>query len=564
MYSCFRSILFLSYLATHCVCAQVFPAPDSHLSYTDVQFRHPAFPQAVLYHLFLTELSHQKAGYTTLYADSTEYTLVKNLHFGKRYAWHYTASDPKGKQLFRSETYHFYIDSLLTLHNGQAVATLQRGKSELDYYLLVDGVKSVFSPLGREVWVAPARLMQTMGIEMNQFAFRDLRLTPEGTFTCLITNKADGALEFDKEGNILWRAPLKGLAFGDDAENYHHDFRKLPNGNYMVLSESKQKTLIPSSDIKMLTGKNNVVIENGKAYNISTFGTLIEYDTRGSVLWAWNSADFFNELVADGEQVSGTHLNAFYPSLDGKFVYLGFRDVGMMLKVDKQTKKVVATYGTKSFAKHAQLAQNRFAFQHSIEQLENGNLIIYNNDSVNEKPDLASSLVEITDKGAVVRTFSCKTDNSDDGKTAKYGSADELPNHNILLGIGANGKLCELSPTEMGYKLLKETSIRQYNADAAQWNATSFYRSHYALSLYPYAFSTTLRKSHLRLANEGELEDNYTYVFLDENAKAVGSPRQLYAAAGGYAYIPITANKHKKIEIRSANVPYKPQIVDLP
>jgi hypothetical protein len=279
----------------------------------------------------------------------------------------------------------------------------------------------------------------------------------------------------------------------------------LPNGNLLV------------------AGNRTVQVNTGDTVVAGRFGVIAEYNRHGQLKWRWDSYNYFRQedllfkKTPDGKPDISTHLNAFEFADSGRTVYAGFRDMNRIVKVDRITGKAVASYGSPMPSGEAPTGKDFFNKQHDITLLRNGNLAVFNNDSIGV-PGIISSVVIFTQVSApgeqsqIVWEFPCKWDSLTSGKSEKGGSIDELPNGNYLINMGSLHRCIEITPDK---KIVWDVIEEYYNADSAAYLPYRQYRSHYVSSLYPCWFSSTVTKNNSKsvsvdIVNEGTEPDGYS------------------------------------------------------
>ena len=208
--------------------------------------------------------------------------------------------------------------------------------------VIIDAAGAIIDRKGNFVWFLPP----DTGLNLQpgrQYAARpslnDLRMTATGTFTML--NEAI-AEERDLQGRILWQAPLpkpEGSSIvPDTAFNYHHCFKKLANGDYMVLDREKRLRNLPVP-ADAATGTGKVIIEDE---------IIREFDAGGKQVWKWSSEDYFDSLELQQmlltgpdwvliDKTPGGHMNAFDVDEKNHWVYASFRNVSRVVKIDMKT-----------------------------------------------------------------------------------------------------------------------------------------------------------------------------------------------------------------------------------
>jgi len=467
--SAFHKCLLL-FLLGYCLpaSAQFFPGKNEHLNFTSVCFEFPWIRKAASYEL---KLINEQTGKLASYRSLANKIIVDGLQFGVSYKWSVAGKDKKNKAISISAPIRFSIDPHVqedAVHFRKITNRLMERGTEL---LIFDYAKLAVNRDLETVWYLP-----TLPFMHKSSGLRDLKLTADGTFLAIIDSNA---YELSLTGKVLWKAPNDGKVSGDRGEDYHHDLRKLPSGNYMVLGNEFVKRRFP--------GETDSVKFQA--------GTIIEYSPEGKVLWEWHAADFFtNELLMlrrkpDGKVETATHLNAF--SVNGNTIHAGFRDAGWVLKIDKLSKKVLEIYGGKDSGLANHYGQGLFSFQHDVSVLRYGSIAVVNNDFVKD-PKVVSSLVIFSqgednlNKGEERFRFPFNYDSLTNGKSAKFGNVNELRNGNYLVNMGAINRVFEVTP--LG-EVVWDIFVERPDTLKKAWRPFPHYRVATASSLYPNKFS---------------------------------------------------------------------------
>jgi len=479
-YCIFSLLIFL----TFSISGQVIPVPESNLIHTQVMFEYPSVNNAVNYKIEISQWdSLKKLAVPFLEQfDNTTATLVSGLSYGYEYRWKYRAFDKKEKLIFTSQDYVFYIKKVQEVNPDYQRIRLNQinCKDSLKGLVSFDYCKTIVNRKGLPVCYVP----EAPPILNSGFFIRDLRITPGGTITLL--SKTD-AIEMDLDGNIIWVAPNDGKVSGEQTEFYHHAFFKMDKGNYMILSNKHRKIQSPFDT-------TNKEIE---------FGTIIEYDLSGNVAWKWDSQDYLSskDLFQRNQEnktfAVNPHSNSLDMTKDGNYLYLGFRDISRIIKIEKSSGRVVASFGAKMPSGEAAFANKYFRFQHSSTLLNDGNIAVFNNDSIAD-PKVTSSIVIFSQpdnkkmSSELIWKFDCKFDSLTNGKSLKTGNVIELPDKNILLNMGTINRTIEISRNDK--KIVWDAFTEKWNSKENKWESFPQFRSAYISSLYPCYFTVCINK----------------------------------------------------------------------
>jgi len=533
-----RPLTFLvCYIMVLTCCGQVIPVPDAKLNYTQVMFDHPWAKGASSYILQIIEDS-KEATFDHPFKeqqDSSTATLISNLQFGKKYLWRYMGNSPAAQSLWNGP-YAFEITADSFINRGIVTLTVTQNDSISNAGGLIvnDATHTIVDRSGKIVWYLNkvnwffkyTQWSKTVdGVQSTNKSnaitpvISDLRVTPAGTITYLADSVA---AEYDLNGNLLWKAPNNCLVSGSGGEGYNHDFKRLPNGHYMVLGNQfwrKLPTYTDTPQVKKKYFERRAM--NGTEYAKVEFGTVIEYDKAGKVVWSWNSASYFDAdplqpIMGNSEtdREMKPHVNAFSVDRKNQFVYVGFRDVDRIVKVEKSTGKVVDSWGLQlpvGWAKHPV----NMHLQHDANILDDGTLAIFNNNDYPGRDSIPSVIIlSQPDSGKVLWQFNCGFDSLNRRATRNGGNVDQLSNGNFLVCLGNLNRIWEVTKDK---RLVWQATIKMNPKDGVDYSYR-LYRAHYISSLYPCYFTfqpntdSISRKEprfSIKLFNKGSESDTY-------------------------------------------------------
>ncbi len=306
--------------------------------------------------------------------------------FGRDYTWRIVYTDDK-KKVTKSTLYHFS-----TQYFKGADSTLNRlriidaAKKYKDDFVFIEALKAVFDMNGRPVWCLPV----VDGVTSDYAFPQDLQITNQGTATFLYDARA--GYEINYNGKILFRTPQEGSVSTDTSEYIHHEFRRLSNGNYMTMGSELadyDRSFVAANDSTALYFPHDNRTHNltNSGYQKVPFGTVIEYNKKGQVVWSWRSANYFKTSDIFNHATKGdyidinAHQNSFSFDEKAKILYVGFRDISRVLQIKYPEGKVLKVYG-ETLKPHSHEAGNGvFCKQHSVKVTSKGNVLLYNNNA---------------------------------------------------------------------------------------------------------------------------------------------------------------------------------------
>ncbi len=380
-----RCIL-LSGLCLLCVTtifAQTFPKEGDKLNYRLVGFQLLNAPGTLNYEVELAQ------GSITAEADfarniirkakaTTNHVKMEVPAFGAAYTWRGVYTNTKGV-VIRGDLAHF---STLTCPNVDTAIVrlriLQKTLRYADAYVFSDIAQVLYDLKGNPVWFLPP-LTTTCNATV---AVRDLKLTKEGTITCLVN---DWPYEIDYNGNILWQ-PQHGLNEMGERERYHHEFTRTDGDNYLVLGNEMLKCKLNTNKDSLPTICDNSEQDGTPKQGCRKlpFGTVLEYNSRNKLLWSWHSSVLFRDstlypFLRPGKPGFEIHLNSFYLDRYAGMLYVSSKRYSIIIKVKYPEGDVRAIYGMRNNSTTHQL----FCDQHSVKQSATGKLYLFNNNECN-------------------------------------------------------------------------------------------------------------------------------------------------------------------------------------
>ena len=581
-------LLFMLLVARCCV-AQINPAEGARLNYNQVMFEYDKLPGASVYLVQVDYDSVTSAFVAPVVEqrDSATATMISGLAFGKKYVWRYAALQADGKMVWQGP-YHFQIVADAFISRGIISFNTTINDPGSSGLIVIDGTHTIVDRNGNLVWylnnVNWFFKLGVMNVSRNGVTVTnkdmditprifDLRLTRAGTVTCL---KDSFAIEMGLDGKILWQAPNNGQINEVGGEGYNHDFKRLDNGHYMVLGDELWRRLPPYTDtIKMRKKYPKRGFFNGGEYAGVEFGTVIEYDKKGKILWSWRSRDYldkdpFKPLERDRffNFITQPHINAFSTDAKNEFVYVGFRDLCRIIKIEKSSGQVVDSWGVKVPTGGA-LHQVPIYLQHDANVLPDGNIAVFNSNDYPGRDSFASVLIisqQPADSGKVIWRLNCDFDSMDCTLPRNGGNVDLLKNGNYLVCMGNADRIFEVTKDK---RIVWQGEMRAGEVDGIKYGHR-LYRAHYISSLYPCYFTfvtgaDTISKKKLqfniRVFNKGSEDDSYHVKLTNARGKLLREFNTDTVAALKSVTLLVDAGEHIstggkiEISIQSANNP---------
>ena len=299
-------------------------------------------------------------------------------------------------------------------------------------------------------------------------------------------------LEITFQGDTIWEEP--------NNEFLHHDLIKLPNGNYLGIVEASSLGPIPvggwTASFQSLGFQ-----ADGVTNEFPWIGDrLVEWDKETKdIVWSWNTFDHFS--MVDFDQLGGTwteayislhydwtHMNAIIFDEEESAIYVSSRHLSRITKIDYPSGDILWNMGHQMSSGDIDFGSELgFSFQHSIQKLDNGNIITFDNGNLapefrgTEDPISRAIEIEITDTDASI-VWSYELPTNLFGFAS--GNAQKLENGNVLITtVGGGGRSLEV---DLDGNIVWEGLYNLSLPDGA------VYRAHRLPDLFPSSFSVLI------------------------------------------------------------------------
>lgn len=287
-------------------------------------------------------------------------------------------------------------------------------------------------------------------------------LTENGTLLCgLCTTETDGSRpglppyhmggtqgylhEYDWDGNLVFEH--KDLTM-------HHDFKKLPGGNYMYLGWEK----VPADMRKKVRGG---IVGTEFSDGSMWADTINEIDPQGNLLWQWRAIehmDFDIDIIGPiHTREEWSHQNTLWVTEEGD-IMSSSRHIDMGFKISRDTGAIVWRWGNAAFLNRetGQLELRRndstMGGQHDVHVIPKGlpgagNMLCYDNGMYT----FMSRAVEVDMKTREVVWSSVADENAFGYVSGRVpfstfiSGARRLPNGNTIMCEGQNGRVYEVT-----------------------------------------------------------------------------------------------------------------------
>ncbi len=494
----------------------ISPEDGATLNYRHVLFEWEQVPNASAYEFtIINSNSSSSQTYTT---ESLQYILsdISFLNWQNSYSWNvFPIYDDGSLGDSIGGNYTFTLGSSRSNANANGSHSGDDGyitmfSSFFDYYT------AAIDEQGNEIWNSGNENI----IFYNTDYYGQL-------FGALLDSDAENYLpviEYNLDNNILWQEPADFFA--------HHEMIQLPNGNYMSLVEDIRLGPIPSNLDDGLSFYFMAIgyLADGITNEFPWVGDrLVEWDQNGNEVWSWSVHDYFNK--EDYDEIAGTwaiafsdnrhdwtHANAFWFSENENAIYLSSRHLSRITKIDYETGEIVWNMGLEMPSGDVDCGHDLgFSFQHSIQVLENGNIVTLDNgnisETINNTPYPTSRGLEIE---LIETNNSCEAslewsyDLPEDLFGFASGNVQKLESGNYLITtVGGGGTSIEVTPNN---QVVWEAD---YNLSLPNG---AVYRANRLPGLHPIAFSVVINDMYID-NNNIIVDDDITINLYNDGSK---------------------------------------------
>ena len=418
--------------------------------------------------------------------DSTLCFIEKNhLEWDKEYYWRINSFYHTGLTSNWSEVYSFRTSEQLSNSSSLIIDHQEMENGVTIFGAFFNYFSAAIDSLGKEIWNSGSD-------NFVYYSSNDIG----NIFGCSLIQNAENNLpgkEISFDGIQIWNEP------NDDF--LHHDIIRLPNGNYLGLIETSSLGPIPIGDWTALF-QNLGFQADGITLEFPWVGDrIVEWDKNTKeIVWSWDTFEHFN--MSDFDEIGGTwneayfnlhydwtHANAIIFDEQENVIYLSSRHLSRITKIDYSTGEIIWNLGHQMNSGDVTLGNNiGFSFQHSLQLLENGNLLTFDNGNLSQEfrgtdvPISRAIEIKITNESASVEW---SYDLPQDLFGFASGNAQKLNNENVLITtVGGGGRSLEVNTYgEIVWEGLYNLSL----PDGA------VYRAHRIPGIHPYAFSVKVK-----------------------------------------------------------------------
>lgn len=486
-----RPLLLLFFFAVSCgLRAQMLPAEGSKLNYRLIGFSFPAIKEKatecrveLAIGIYNNEDSFKKNICTVIPCQGNKVIGLAPF-WAEAYTWRMIYTGTRVTKV-KSGLHHFSIDSIPEIDTAHVrLRIVRQAEKYKDAYVLLDGNKAMYDMEGNPVWFLPDEIC-------GKAYPTNLSISPQGTITLL---HAAAAYEINYNGDILWKAQNDLEVSGTPKSGFHHDFIRLANGHYMVLGSEIVPWRPRSSAIKNKKPqkKNSPPNPATDKFNPKLiFGTVVEFDEKGKIVWYWRSSNYFlgsdiNYCKPDSNpsdphygDIADTHANAFCFDEKGKNLYVGFKNVNRILKIKYPSGTVTNAYGP-VYKSGVPQGDTFFCGQHGIGlSKKEGYLYIFDNHFCDTITTSRVMVLKEPGKGKTelkkIWEYPFTYDGTLPLKNVKGGNVMELADSSLFVCMGM--QYSKMFIVNMDKEILWSAVPEKWNEDDKKWNVIPQYRA---------------------------------------------------------------------------------------
>jgi len=440
--------LLLSLLFSVSFAQLISPDNDAYLDHVYVMFEWEQIPEASGYDLQLSEDSGFSDDTDPVFANDLVYIERDRIDWEKTYFWRVRATDLDGQGPGPwSDARSFHTNQSLSSSTVNVINDQLYSDGITVFGAFFNYFSAAIDQDGREIWNSGNDdfIYYSTGHNGNILGCN---------FAPGTQNNLPGS-ERAFDGEIVWSEPNNDFL--------HHDMIQLPNGNYLGIIETNSLGVIPIGGWTPLFQGLGFQAD-GITIEFPWVGDkLVEWDkdTR-EIVWSWSVFDHYN--MSDYDQVGGTwteayislhydwtHVNAVIYDDEESCLYISTRHLSRITKIDYPSGEVVWNMGRDMPSGDVALGNDLgFSFQHSLQKLENGNLLTFDNGNLapefrgTEEPVSRAIEIEVNDQQA---SISWSYELAPELFGFASGNVQKLDNGNILLTtVGGGGRSLEVEP----------------------------------------------------------------------------------------------------------------------
>jgi len=239
-------------------------------------------------------------------------------------------------------------------------------------------------------------------------------------------------LEIDWDSNVVWQM---------EAVGQNHSFFVLPNDNILYTTHATPESIVPQDLLaKWKGGRPGSELTGGPGAKagdkICYMDNIIELNRNGQRVWEWIAYEHLDpeiDAFCVYEPRSHAHTNAIWKCKNGDLIFSP-RHLNEVVRIEYPGGKVVARYG-----------RGKILHQHDCQELENGNILIFDNGTHRSdmEPPYSRSVEIDPETDEIVWEY--KAESPTEFFSEFMGGNERLPNGNTIICESNRGRIFEVT-----------------------------------------------------------------------------------------------------------------------
>ena len=463
-----RMIKIALFILAGCLHAEMLPENGAELNYTQVFFRWGQIPEAESYQFTIHNMGTGEE--LELNVSQNSALLTNFMDWSSTYTWFICALYADEETPFCSEIYSFDVNPLPDYFPDVINVSMYDESLYQDGVTIMDFESLNFSGgldrNGNPIWFA--------GKENFEERFVFTQFLENGN---MVGFGPGTGYEINLDGQIVFETP-------PDVNSLHHHITKTSNNTYFLISATVEDQYCPEECNDMLPDE---IPWQGDIFR--------EFDQDGNEIWSWNTFDYFNltteynpyyvEIYTGSLEMDWTHSNSVFFDENSESVFVSIRNLSRITKIDYASKNLIWNMGKANFMNEIYFEDDlNFSQQHSVQVLDNGNLLFFDNHRY-LSPELSRCIEVSYDESDYSAEIVWEHELPAELFTGSRGECDRLENGNTLITAGRTGHTLEVTPDN--------TVIWHLEVENMGFDVT-MYRSSRIPNLYPIAFSLSINE----------------------------------------------------------------------
>ncbi|MCC2098346.1 MAG: aryl-sulfate sulfotransferase [Hyphomicrobiales bacterium] len=284
------------------------------------------------------------------------------------------------------------------------------------------------------------------------------RLLPNGNLLAATTTDDGPPFKGGAKGGLIRELDWDGKTVWEHHDPWqHHDFRRLANGNLIYAAwepmpedaAARVKGGIPGSE-----GPNGMFSD-----------LLREVNPDGEVVWEWHVHDGMDIEKYPNNPLSSRRVFAWMNTCSevaGGDILISLRQINTVAIVDRKTGRF-----------RWEMRNDLWGLQHDIQELPNGNMMVFANGMHTAAPHAHSFVSEFKRDGEIVWEY--RDDPVNYFYSHHISGCERLPSGNTLICEGSFGRIFEVTPDkQIVWEFINPDFSPMFDGQTANWVFRAF------------------------------------------------------------------------------------------